>query len=154
MARYRAKCWFGSNIGMQEMEVNSATSHGAVDMLKRVYGAQQVYNVHQIREGSNSGGGSSSFSGIGGLSLVALIAAVMFAPWVLMTVGGAVGTWISEKVVGSSLEESVDTEDMPRVLIILFAAILSGGIGFYKGTEFQNYINTPDAPAQQQQIKK
>lgn len=153
MARYRAKCWFGSNVGMQEMEVSSSSSYGAVEMLKNVYGAQQVYNIHEVR-GNNNSSSSSSLSGAGGLGLLVLIGAVMFAPWVLMTVGGAVGTWISEKVVGYSLEESVDNEDMPRVLIILFAAILSGGIGFYQGTEFQKYINTPDTPAQQQQIKK
>lgn len=149
MPRYKAKCWFGTNIGMQEMEVNSASPNGAIDMLKQVYGAKEVYNIHVVGNGSNSSGSSAA----GGIGILILVGAVMFAPWVLMTVGGAVGTWVSEKVVGSTLEESMDNDNMPKFSIIVLTALLCGGIGFYKGTEFQKYLNTPDVPAQQQNKK-
>ena len=154
MPRFRAQCFFNSEIGNQQMEVNAASSTGAVQMLKNVYGAKSVTNVCEIRaSNNNSSSGSGSFSGAGSLAIVALIAAVFFAPWVLMTVGGIAGTWIAQKICGSTIEEAMDNEDIKRFWIIFLIATISGGVGFVKGTELHNYLNSPDAKVEQKAQK-
>ena len=154
MARYQAECYFGTRVGSQKMEVNAATPTGAVEMLKNVYGAKTVANVREVRtNNNNSSSGSGSFSGVGSLAIVALIAAVFFAPWVLMTVGGIAGTWIAQKICGSTIEEAMDNEDIKRFWIIFLIATLSRGAVFVKGTELHNYLNYPDVKVEQKTQK-
>ena len=154
MARYQAECYFGTRVGNQKMEVNAATPTGAVEMLKNVYGAKTVANVHEVRtNNNNSSSGSAPFSNAGSLAIVALVAAAFFAPWVLMTVGGIAGTWIAQKICGSTIEEAMDNEDIKRFWIIFLIATISGGVGFVKGTELHNYLNSPDAKVEQKAQK-
>jgi hypothetical protein len=58
MARWVAKCWLGSQAGYQECEVDAATIGGAKQQLQRIYGAEQIINLREVR-GSGSSGGSS-----------------------------------------------------------------------------------------------
>jgi hypothetical protein len=77
MARWTAKCWLGSANGYQDLEVQSNTAHGAREQLQRIYGAEQVINLREVREGGSSDG-DASFGAIVVLGGIAL--AVMFWP--------------------------------------------------------------------------
>jgi len=70
-----------------------------------------------------------------------------FTPWILMLGGGALGTWVGEKVTGQSVEEYTDsTEDSghKKAAIVLTLALLCGGFGFIQGNNLQNDWNTTD----------
>jgi hypothetical protein len=155
MPRYQATCYFeDSKIGKQTMEVSAATRQGAIDQLKNVYGARSVVNVEEVKSGSNSGS-SVDTSGAAGLVFLAAIAwaVVSFAPFALMFVGGAGAAWLGTTLTGLSLDE--DDEDPyagAKAVIVIFLMISAGSFGFYKGTELQKWINTPDTHIQQ--IKK
>ena len=95
MARWTAKCWLGSSSGYQNCEVDSNTSHGAMDQLKRIYGAEQIVNLRQV----NRGGSSSSSSDSGGIfSLALLIGGI----WVVTTYWNIVVAlfWIAVGIFG------------------------------------------------------
>jgi hypothetical protein len=79
MATYRAKCWLGSASGYQELEVQSSTLNGAKEQFERIYGAEQVINLHEVRSSRSS---SSSDSGDIGGYLV--LGAVLFGIWLLV----------------------------------------------------------------------
>jgi len=78
MAIYRAKCWLGSSSGYQELEVQSNTMYGAKEQFERIYGAEQIINLREVRSG-----GSSSGSGVDVGGSFALIAALV-AVWVIV----------------------------------------------------------------------
>lgn len=78
MATWRAKCWLGSSVGYQELEVQANTLNGAKQQLERVYGAEQIINLHEVHDG----GSSSSDSGDVGGYLI--IGAVLFAIWLVV----------------------------------------------------------------------
>jgi hypothetical protein len=59
----------GSKSGYVDLQVSASTWGGAKEQLERVYGAEQIINLREI---SNSGGGSSSDSGgLFGLAVIA-----------------------------------------------------------------------------------
>ena len=51
--RWTAKCWMGSSSGYVDIEVNAATINGAKEQLQRVYGAEQIVNLREIKSGSS-----------------------------------------------------------------------------------------------------
>ena len=161
MATWRAKCWLGSSSGYQELEVQSNTLNGAKEQFKRIYGAEQIINLREVRSRDSSSSGSGvDFSGAGGIGLIGLLivgwAFVSFTPWILMGLGGAAGAWIGEKVTGQSIEEYNEREDdlgHSKVAIVLALSLLLGGIGFVKGDEIKKGFDAPDAPAQVQSAK-
>lgn len=148
MPKYRAKCWLGSDSGYQELEVKSNTLYGAEEQFKRIYGAEQVINLREVRGGSNS---SSSISDVGGtIGWIGLIAVgwmfFTFTPWVLMGLGGVTGTWIGEKITNQSLEEYNERDDdkgHKRAAFVVALALLLGGIGFVKGDEIKKEFDAP-----------
>jgi len=140
-SRWTASCWMGSASGRVDIEVTAATSNGAIEQLKNVYGATQIQNLRQVRQ---NGGGSSLPSGssiwIAGI-LGAGAAFLYLTPWVLMVLYGGLATWTSEKLTGQSVQEYTDTSDddttekQHNKAIILFAsALFFGGVGFVQGT--------------------
>ena len=148
MPRFTAECYLSDKLGISQIEVSANTSYQAQDIMRKVYGAQRISNIREIRE--NNTNSSTTSGGAGILILLGFIWALFsFAPWILMIVGGMFGTWIGQFVTGSSLEESVDREDVPRVLIVFVLAILAGGFGFVKGNEVKDYFNTPDTQVEQ-----
>ena len=161
MATWRAKCWLGSSSGYQDLEVQSNTLNGAKEQFKRIYGAEQIINLREVRSRDSSSSGSGvDFSGAGGIGLIGLLivgwAFVSFTPWILMGLGGAAGAWIGEKVTGQSIEEYNEREDdlgHSKVAIVLALSLLLGGIGFVKGDEIKKGFDAPDAPAQVQSAK-
>lgn len=76
MATYRAKCWLGSSVGYQELEVESNTINGAYQQFERIYGAEQVINCHKV----SSSGSSDS----GDVSGYLLIGAILFGIWLIV----------------------------------------------------------------------
>lgn len=78
MATWRAKCWLGSSVGYQELEVQANTVHGAKQQLERVYGAEQIINLHEVRNHEYS---SSDSGDVGGYLI---IGAGLFVIWLVM----------------------------------------------------------------------
>lgn len=155
MPRYRAQCYMGTSIGTQTIEVDSATSYGAKEQMQRIYGAQQVVNLREVRQNNNSNTEHSASSGAGALFLLALVACIFWAPWIFMTVGGFMGAWITTKFTGSDLDTIIENDETNKALAIFLVSLLCGGIGFVKGNEFHNYLNAPDnQPKVQQPAKK
>ena len=76
MATYRAKCWLGSSVGYQELEVESNTINGAYQQFERIYGAEQVINCHKV-----SSSGSSDSGDVGGYLV---LGAILFGIWLLV----------------------------------------------------------------------
>jgi hypothetical protein len=78
MATYRAKCWLGSASGYQELEVQSSTSYGAKEQFERIYGAQQVINLREVKSGGNS---LSDSGDVGGYLI---IGAILLGIWLIV----------------------------------------------------------------------
>jgi hypothetical protein len=78
VATYRAKCWLGSASGYQELEVQSSTSNGAIEQFKRIYGAEQIINLRQVKSGGSS---SSSDGDVGGYLI---LGAILFGIWLIV----------------------------------------------------------------------
>jgi len=89
MATYRAKCWLGSSSGYQNLEVQSNTMIGAKEQLKRIYGAEQIINLHEVR-GNNSSSSSSESSGGGALALGILLLIGVVVNWWYYAIPAAV----------------------------------------------------------------
>ena len=158
MATYRAKCWLGSASGYQELEVQSNTLYGAKEQFQRIYGAEQIINLREVRDSSSSGSGIGDVSGTVGL--IGLVAAgwafVSFTPWILMGLGGATGAWIGQKVTGQTIEEYNERDDglgNKRAAAVLALSLILGGIGFVKGDEIKKGFDAPSVPEQVKSAK-
>lgn len=157
--RWTAKCWMGSSSGYVDLEVSANTINGAKEQLERVYGAEQIINLREVRGESDSSG--VDFSGSGTVGIVGLIAAawlfITFTPWVLMTILGGFGLWVGEVITGQSVQEYTSRDDDSghgKAAIVLALALIAGGFGFVKGDEIKKGFDAPsDTPAQVQQSK-
>ena len=159
MAIFRAKCWLGSSSGYQDLEVKANTINGAKQQFERIYGAEQVVNLREVTGGSR--GGSGDGLSIGGTAgLIGLVASVWvfvtFTPWILMSLGGIVGAWVSEKVLGQTLGDYVNDASPTksnhiRAILVLITTISLGGVGFYQGDQLKKSF---DEPTKTEQIKK
>jgi len=158
MATWRAKCWLGSSSGYQELEVQSNTFYGAKEQFERIYGAEQIINLREVRGESNSSGSGLDFGGT--IGLIGLVAAgwafVSFTPWILMGLGGATGAWIGQKVTGQTIEEYNERDDglgNKRAAAVLALSLILGGIGFVKGDEIKKGFDAPSVPEQVKSAK-
>lgn len=146
----------GSSVGYQELEVQANTLNGAKQQLERVYGAEQIVNLHQVSNSSSSSGGGDGAGAIGLVGLaVAAWAFVSFTPWILMLLGGAAATWVGQLITGQTIEEYTDRDDDSghgKAAIVLALALIAGGFGFVKGDEIKKGFDAPsNTPAQVQQ---
>ena len=153
MARFRAKCWLGSSSGYQDLEVSATTRNGANEQLRDIYGAEQIINLHEVREGSSGG---SPIGSSGSVVLIGLLGAsalwVYFTPWVMMLACGAGGTWITQKLTRTTLEDACDNDNNKAVAIILGAALILGGYGFVQGQVWHRDMMT-NSPEQIKKVK-
>jgi hypothetical protein len=160
MATYKAEIKTVPTGSSYTVTVESGSISTAKQEIEHLYKPIYIRNLRQV---SNSNSSSSSGVGdIGGtVGLIGLVAAgwafVSFTPWILMGLGGALGTWIGEKVTGQSVEEYTQLDDdsgHSKAAIVLALALLLGGVGFVKGDEIKKSFDTPDAPAQVKQTSK
>jgi hypothetical protein len=93
MGIWRAECWLGSESGYQELEVKANTWNGAKSQLERIYGAEQIINLHEVSSASNSNDGTEI--SVGG-ALFVLLFLFIFAAWKYMLIIGAIALviWI------------------------------------------------------------
>jgi hypothetical protein len=154
MAQYRADVWLGSASGRQEVTVNANTSYGAKEQIMNIYDVEEneIRNLHQV-----SGGGSGGSSIEGGGWLVGLVALgavwVYLTPWVTMFAGGALGAWVSQKLIGVTLEEATDNDNDKGLAIILAASLALGGFGFVQGNNWNKQIHS-DSDSKVQEVRK
>jgi len=155
MATWKAECWLGSKAGRQTLEVQASSLSGAKEQLQRVYGAEQICNLREVRNNSSgsSGGSETSFEGTVGLIGLVAVAWFLYAftPWILMLLGGAAGTWGAEKITGQSIEEYGERKDdlgHGKAAIVLAAALILGGVGFVQGDALKKGFDAPDSPTQ------
>ncbi len=155
MATWKAECWLGSKAGRQTLEVQANTLNGAKEQLQRVYGAEQICNLREVRNNSSGGSGSSESSFEGTVGLIGLVAAawafMSFTPWILMLLGGAAGAWVGEKVTGQSVEDYGERDDdlgHGKAAIVLALSLILGGVGFVQGDAIKKGFDAPDTPAQ------
>jgi hypothetical protein len=139
MATYRAKCWLGSSSGYQDLEVKANTITGAKEQFERIYGAEQVINISEVRGGSGGSSFSGSGEGLFGLAIIvgAIWALMAFLPWILMGIGGSFGAWAGNKT--------------GKVSLAIILSLLAGGFGYYQGDKWQQEINSDTTV---EQIKK
>lgn len=157
MATWRAEVFVNSRVGRVNTEVEAATYSGAKEQIYAKHGnVQQIVNLRQVSS-RNLSSGSDSGDMSGTVALVGLIAAAWafftFTPWILMGLGGAVGTWVGEKVTGQSIADfgengSEDDSGYTKAGITLALALILGGVGFVKGDEIKKGFDAPDSPAQ------
>lgn len=91
MGIWRAECWLGSESGYQELEVKANTWNGAKTQLERIYGAEQIINLHEVSSASNSNGGAEIS---GGGILFVLFVLFIVAAWKYMLIIGAIAALI------------------------------------------------------------
>ena len=93
MATWRAQCWLGSEVGYQDLEVQANTWNGAKSQLERVYGAEQIINLHEVSDdGDYSSGGG--FNGAGMLVLAVIVFAIAAWKYILIFGGIALVIWL------------------------------------------------------------
>lgn len=156
MPQYRADVWLGSASGRQEITVSSNTSYGAKEQIMNLYGVEDndIRNLHKVSGGSSSGGTSIEGGGwlIGLFGILALW--YFLTPWIAMLAGGAGATWIAEKLCGTSVEDACDNDNNKALAIILASALIVGGVGFVKGSQWQHDMHTEEAvPTQVQKAQ-
>ena len=161
MATWKAELFVNSTVGRINTEVEASTFQGAKEQIYAKHGdVQQIVNLREVR--SNNSSSSSGVGDVGGtVGLIGLVAAgwafFTFTPFILMGLGGALGTWIGEKVTGQSVEEYTQLDDdsgHSKAAIVLALALLLGGVGFVKGDEIKKSFDTPNTPTQVQQTNK
>lgn len=154
MATWKAEVFVNSRVGRINTEVEAATFQGAKEQIYAKHGdVQQIVNLREVRR--NSGGSDSSMD-IGSTgALIGLVAAVWafatFTPWIVMGLGGALGTWIGELTTGQSVQDYADSEEdngHKKMAITLSLALILGGVGFVQGHNLKNSFNETSVPTE------
>lgn len=140
MATYQAKIKTTPTGSYYNVTVEAGASYVAKQEIERLYRPITILNLRQV----SSSSGESQFSpeaswiGIGLVGLFFLFA--MFTPWVLMVIGGAIGTKFSEIVTQQSLQDYAERDDdygHKRAAFVIALALICGGIGFTQGHQLQ-----------------
>ena len=121
------------------VQVEAGTVGTAKQTIDQIYNPVQILNLRQVsnslfQPNYSTGGGALLFGilVIGGLFLY-------LTPYVLSVLYGGAATWISQKVVGQTMEEYNDKdddnpEDHKKASIVFWSALLFGMLGFVHGT--------------------
>jgi len=156
MPTYRAEVFVNSNVGTITTEVESATSYGAKEQIYAKHGnVQSITNLRQVSKNSNfSSDDSISIESIGTLIGIGFVIWIFisFTPIILMSIGGAAGAWISEKITGQSISEYAERTDDSghwKFLTVLAITLIFGGYGFVKGVELKKGFDSPSSPPAQ-----
>lgn len=160
MGTYRADVRVTETGSYFPVTIESGSISTAKQAIIHIYRPINIKNIREVSSNSSSGDSEASLEGTGALIGMAIVIWLFmtFTPWILMAIGGGIGTWIGEKVTGMTVEEYTETNDDSvhgKAAIILALALILGGVGFVKGTEAKNYFDTPESspPAQTKQAK-
>ena len=159
MATWKADIKTTTTGSIYSVTVEAGASYVAKQEIERLYRPIFIRNLREVRGNSNSS--DFSLDTGGAVALIGLVAAgwlfMTFAPWVLMGLGGAAGTWIGEKVSGQSLEEYKERDDgsgNKRAAFVVALALFLGGFGFVKGDEIKKGFDAPSSvPAEVNKTK-
>ena len=149
MATWKAEVFVNSRVGRINTEVEAATFSGAKEQIYAKHGdVQQIVNLREVRRNSGGSGSSMDIGSTG--ALIGLVAAVWafatFTPWIMMGLGGALGTWIGELTTGQSVQDYADSEEdngHKKMAIVLSLALILGGVGFVQGHNIKNSFDAP-----------
>lgn len=149
MATYRAEIKVTNTGSYFPVTIESGALSSAKDAIEHIYAPLSMRNLREVRGGGNDGGGIQMPSS-GGTWLVGLLVGggllLYFTPWVLMTVYGAIGTWVSQKITGVEVSDFADNDDpsddeVKKGAIVLASAFILGGAGFIHGTIWNSELN-------------
>ena len=140
MATYQAKIKTTPTGSYYNVTVEAGASYVAKQEIERLYRPITILNLRQVSSSSSEFQFSpeASWIGIGLVGLFFLFA--MFTPWVLMVIGGAIGTKFSEIVTQQSLQDYAERDDdygHKRAAFVIALALICGGIGFTQGHQLQ-----------------
>ena len=150
MALYRADIKVTNTGSYFPVEIESGASYTAKEAIQHIYNPITIKNLRQVSSSSSSSDSDISFTGIGGMIGLAFLFWLFttYTPIITMFVGGSVGTWLSQLIVGQTVEEYTEREDDSghgKFLIVLATALILGGYGYFKGVEIQKFFNTPSS---------
>lgn len=150
--RYQADVWLGSASGRQKIYVSSNTSQGAREQIKNLYNVSDsdIQNLYPARESEGIGLGSLPGSSFLFLFIVGSALWVFFTPWIFMLICGAGGTWISQKIMSTTLEDACDNDNGKAISVILITSLILGGYGFIQGNNWNKEIHSDTQPKVEQ----
>ena len=156
MATYQAEIKVTSTGSYFPVTVEAGASYVAKETIQHIYSPISIRNLHQVSNRSSSNPAASEASMNATVGLLGLIAVgwafMTFTPWILMTVGGAAGAWIGEKVTGQSVEDYNERDDdlgHGKAATLLALSLILGGVGFVQGDSIKKGFDAPsDTPAQ------
>jgi len=156
MATWRAEIKVTDTGSYFPVTVEAGASYVAKETIQHIYSPISIRNLHQVSNRSSSNSGSSEASMNATVGLVGLIAVgwafMTFTPWILMTLGGAIGAWFGEKVTNQSIEDYNERDDdlgHGKVAITLLLALILGGVGFVQGDSLKKGFDAPsDTPTE------
>jgi hypothetical protein len=93
MGVWRAQCWLGSESGYQELEVKANTWNGAKSQLERIYGAEQIINLHEVDSAFESSDGAKVNGGLILFGLAVLLLVYAWK-WILLIGGISLAIWL------------------------------------------------------------
>ena len=143
MATFQADIKTTPTGSVYTVTVEAGASYVAKQEIERLYRPIFIQNLRQVSS-SNSPSYSPEASWIGIGLVGSLFLFAMFTPWVLMTIGGAIGTFFGEIVTQQSLEEYTQREDdhgHKRAAFVVALALIFGGIGFTQGQSLHHEFN-------------
>ena len=150
MATYQAKIKTTPTGSYYNVTVEAGASYVAKQEIERLYRPITILNLRQVSSGNDTQfSPEASWIGIGLVGLFFLFA--MFTPWVLMVIGGAIGTKFSEIVTQQSLQDYAERDDdygHKRAAFVIALALICGGIGFTQGHQLQQEFNQESQPQQ------
>ena len=130
--------------------VEALTSQDAKSRVQRANPGCLVRVTRSYNENNSESGSSFDFGDIGGtfgwiVLLGGLWALATLTPWVLMSLGGAAGTWLGQKITNKDIDEIVEesgSDNDKAAIIMLVLMLLGGGFGFVQGHNLQQEWNS------------
>jgi len=151
MATYQAKIKTTPTGSYYTVTVEAGASYVAKQEIERLYRPISILNLRQVSSSSSESQFSPEASWIG-ISLIGFfLLFAMFTPWILMAIGGAIGTKFGEIATQQSLEEYTERNDdhgHKRAAFVIALALIFGGIGFTQGQSLQQEFNQESQPQQ------
>jgi hypothetical protein len=155
MATWQAEIKVTNTGSYFPVTVDAGASYVAKETIQHIYSPVSIRNLHQVSNRSSSNPAASEASMSATVALIGIIAAawafMSFTPIILMGLGGAAATWVSQLITGQTIEEYTERQDDKghgKAVIVLVLALLAGGFGFVQGTEIKKGFDAPDAPTQ------